>query len=381
MKEQQRHSKRFLTWSLIAVLALCALVFSFLIFFMTQKSTDTISQVGGIYMNGMSEKISQHFKTTIELRLSQVEALVETSPPGSADPATLREDLIYSAQARGFESLAFYSKDGRLDMIYGEESAITAPGPFLDSLNRGEQKVAVGLSSRGEKVILLGVSTDYTLPGDFECTALVGTLTADYIAETLSLYSDESLVYSHIIRRDGSFVIRSGDAFRDNYFDRILSLFEGENDADGQRYTEELRDAMNEERDYSTVLQFGNERRHLYCTQLAYSEWYLVTVLPYGELDVAVNDLSSTWIAMALAGFTVIFLAMLLVFAAYSRLLNQQMEELEAARQEAIHANRAKSEFLSNMSHDIRTPMNAIVGMTAIATAGTCWGSSTMCWT
>ena len=39
MKEQQRHSKRFLTWSLIAVLALCALVFSFLIFFMTQKST------------------------------------------------------------------------------------------------------------------------------------------------------------------------------------------------------------------------------------------------------------------------------------------------------------------------------------------------------
>ena len=112
MKEQQRHSKRFLTWSLIAVLALCALVFSFLIFFMTQKSTDTISQVGGIYMNGMSEKISQHFKTTIELRLSQVEALVETIPPGSADPATLREELTYSAQARGFESLAFYSKDG-----------------------------------------------------------------------------------------------------------------------------------------------------------------------------------------------------------------------------------------------------------------------------
>ena len=32
-------------------------------------------------------------------------------------------------------------------------------------------------------------------------------------------------------------------------------------------------------------------------------------------------------------------------------------------------ANKAKSEFLSNMSHDIRTPMNAIVGMTAIAIA------------
>ncbi len=40
--------------------------------------------------------------------------------------------------------------------------------------------------------------------------------------------------------------------------------------------------------------------------------------------------------------------------------------ELELALREAEEANQAKSRFLSNMSHDIRTPMNAIVGMTAI---------------
>ena len=46
-----------------------------------------------------------------------------------------------------------------------------------------------------------------------------------------------------------------------------------------------------------------------------------------------------------------------------------QVQEVEKARQAAIDANKAKSEFLANMSHDIRTPMNAIVGMTAIAAA------------
>lgn len=40
---------------------------------------------------------------------------------------------------------------------------------------------------------------------------------------------------------------------------------------------------------------------------------------------------------------------------------------MELAHKQAEQANRAKSDFLSNMSHDIRTPMNVIVGMTQIA--------------
>lgn len=44
-------------------------------------------------------------------------------------------------------------------------------------------------------------------------------------------------------------------------------------------------------------------------------------------------------------------------------------QTLQEACDAANHANAAKTEFLSNMSHDIRTPMNAIIGMTAIAGA------------
>ncbi len=46
--------------------------------------------------------------------------------------------------------------------------------------------------------------------------------------------------------------------------------------------------------------------------------------------------------------------------------LEQMNEKLEDALKAAEAANEAKSSFLSNMSHDIRTPMNAIVGMTSI---------------
>ena len=53
------------------------------------------------------------------------------------------------------------------------------------------------------------------------------------------------------------------------------------------------------------------------------------------------------------------------------RRTNQQLNKLRMAAEDALHvaesANKAKSTFLSNMSHDIRTPMNAIIGFTTLA--------------
>ncbi|MDE6943382.1 MAG: response regulator, partial [Lachnospiraceae bacterium] len=57
-----------------------------------------------------------------------------------------------------------------------------------------------------------------------------------------------------------------------------------------------------------------------------------------------------------------------------SKEITEQVQEQKAQRQalqdalmQAQHANNAKTTFLSNMSHDIRTPMNAIIGFTTIA--------------
>ena len=49
------------------------------------------------------------------------------------------------------------------------------------------------------------------------------------------------------------------------------------------------------------------------------------------------------------------------------RELDEQRDRLEDALEQAQSANHAKSAFLMNMSHDIRTPMNAIIGFTTLA--------------
>ncbi len=361
-------TSRFLIVSLIMVFALCIFIFSFLAVHMNHQSAATISEVGTIYMTGMSEQISMHFGTTIGLRLSQVEAIVETTPGRrNIDETALRTSLTYSAKARGFDGLAFYSEDGVFDMIYGDLVELIDEAPFLTSMRNGEKKIAVGLNTAGEKVAILGVPSDYSSRDVGKNIALVAVLPVSYISDTLSLDRDGTLVYSHIIRKDGSFVIRSADAYRNNYFERIRSIFNDKNSADADKYVQELEAAMNSGTDYSSVVLIGDERRHLYCTALPYSEWYLATVMPYGVLDSIVNGLGTRWIVLVLCGCAVILMALLVVFLEYAHMMRRQVKALNTAREEAQRANRAKSEFLSNMSHDIRTPMNAIVGMTAIA--------------
>lgn len=361
-------SIRFLKVSLAGVSVLCVIIFSFMAVYMGNKSTSTINEVGTIYMSGMNERISLHFETTIDMRLSQVRAMKEDSLSYGIDKEGLKERLAYNAEARGFEYLAFYSRDGEFEMIYGEPVEVLDQDPFLVSLKNGDDKIAVGTDSSGDKIVLLGVPADFLMESG-ECAALVAGLPVSYIQSVLFLDEEESLVYSHIIRRDGSFVIRSGGAFRENYFDRLRSVFDEAGGKDADRYISELTAAMNADEDYSSVLDLGSERRHLYCTLLPYSEWYLVTVMPYGSLDRSIKDLAFSWVGITVTGCAIVLLALMIVFLKYINLTRKQLLEVEQARREAIYANKAKSEFLSNMSHDIRTPMNAIVGMTAIATA------------
>ena len=364
----KKKTLKFLLSSAVFISVLCVSIFSFLPFYMNGRSSETMTEIGTVYMAGMSEQISIHFEKTVGLRLAQVEELEQDVPPQDIRDNRL-EELKYSGQARGFDYLAFYDEDGNFDMVYGEKVKVTDPEPFLESLRGGDKKIAVGTDGSDNEIVLMGVPSAYKMKNGETSIALVAGIPVSYIKEVLALDENDSMVYSHIIRRDGSFVIRSNSAFRENYFDRIKAMFEDMGGENAQQYVEELEAAMSAKEKYSKVIMMENERRHLYCAALPYSEWYLVTVMPYGALSEIVGELNSQWIIMAIAACFIVLCALLLVFYKFFILTKEQFREIERARQEAVSANKAKSEFLSNMSHDIRTPMNAIVGMAAIATA------------
>ncbi len=361
---------RLLTISLIAIAFVCVMVFTFLASFLGRKNTQMISEIGTIYMAGMNERIEMHFKSTIDTQLSQLESIVEEIPEENiSDYALMEEDLKYSAEGRDFQYLALYSGDGDFEMITGEQVMLADPEPFWESMKKGDKKIAVGVDASANDIVLFGIRAELPMADGRKSIALVAGIPDEYIVRVLALEENDSLVYSHVIRRDGSFVIKSIATEKNSYFEQVRAIVDEEAGKSAETYVEELQSAMCERKRYSTVLHMEGSRSHLYCTSLPNSEWYLVTVMPYGAMDETVSHFSAIQVTSIFIGSGIILFGLLVVFILYLNLSRRQMEELEKAREEAVHATRAKSEFLSNMSHDIRTPMNAIVGMTAIAVA------------
>lgn len=363
-----KNATNFLIGSFIVIIVVLSGSMAMYSHTMRNKNESAINDIGKIYMQGINEKIDVLFENYVTLRMSQVNAIIENTPPAQFEYGEeMMAALAKEGELREFEYLALLTRDGDLVMIYGNPLILDDRDAFLQSLNESESKVACAVDENGQNVVLMGVSAEYPMGDDKVNTALVCGFSSSSISDLLSLNDTDSMLFSHIVRKDGSYVIKNEEEESNNYFTRIRTMFSGVDNKEPEDYINELQDAMEGNRSYSTIFLIGSERRHLYCTPLPNSEWFLLTIMPYGTLDTTISSLNAKRTQTIFVCILLISITLVAIFLYYFRMSQVQIHELQKARQEADRANKAKSEFLSNMSHDIRTPMNAILGMTAIA--------------
>ena len=360
----------FLICSFIGLLIFSIIMFSLLGIYMSRKSKRAVYEIGEIYMSGMNEQMSRHFESVIKLRFNQASGIVSVVPTDTNDKDRLYEDLTYRAQVREFDYLALCSADGEFQTLYGQPIQPLNPKPFVEALLQGEQRVAVGIDTAGNEVVLFGVDAAYPMHNGDRSIGLIAAVPLEYITDFLFLKEEGQLMYYHIIRPDGSFVIQNPNTELRYFFEQLQKQSDSAvNESSAENPVEKFSAALKKHEEYTAILEVNGEERQIYGISLPYSEWYLVSVMPYTILDNAINNLGSQRIFMTLLSCASVLIILTVIFLRYFSITRSQMNELEKARQAALEANKAKSEFLANMSHDIRTPMNAIVGMTAIAAA------------
>ncbi len=367
-KMKGQYTIRFLIGSFTLLLLVSVGAFASLGQYMRGISEEAVNKVGNLYMAGINDHISAHFRTLIDLKLEQTETIVDVVPTDMAEIDQLYEELIYRASARSFNYLALCSEDGQLEMLNGSQLYLTDPEPFLESLRNNEKKVAVGTDSSNNQVVMLGVDAEYPLKNGETCMAMVVAVPIDYISTMLSTEEEDTLIYSHIIRQDGTFIVSNMNNDYTDYFSSLYERYNHDNTKEIDAYIQDISASMSKKENYSGIMNFNGSKQQVYCTLLPYSEWHLISILPSGILDETLETLNQNRTnATILLSLLIVFI-LLIIFFIYFKMTRHQLNELEEARQEALQATKAKSTFLSNMSHDIRTPMNAIVGMTAIAT-------------
>ena len=180
--------------------------------------------------------------------------------------------------------------------------------------------------------------------------------------------------FSYIVNSVGDVIIHPLQTNSNHTFLNVFELIGQDNSE------EDMNTFINSMKDGNIgamQLEFGGTSQVFTFVPISANEgWYLISVIPDSTLnthaDSILNTMSVT--AVILVIVFAVFIIIAVVFFVYRKkmkLHSEQQEQnrivLEGALKLAKQASEAKTLFLSNMSHDIRTPMNAIVGMTTIA--------------
>ena len=129
-----------------------------------------------------------------------------------------------------------------------------------------------------------------------------------------------------------------------------------------------------------------DQTEYYYClTTLTAYDMTLMLLIPAEYVATSTTQMMNSTIRMAITVMSVMAALMVLAVISFIRVQrsnqmvkieqknNQELNRLRLAAEDAMvaaeSANKAKSTFLSNMSHDIRTPMNAVIGFATLALA------------
>ena len=350
-------------------------------------------------MGAVVEQIQQTYDLQVNGYYSQLHLLEDSLIQEEVRSIELdRNKKFFEAWQKESEStLIFLQENGKAITTDGTKLRVDMPSKCLLDLRNGYnigKLVSLDYNQKKKDGYLVAIPCqEYTING--ETYTAIGTLyDHSKLDSMLSVKSYNGNAYLFMLDNDGNITYTNQieDKFFRNYF--LLKHLKGD-----QAITEEEADSLQKKLDgrEQGVELLGSDKPYYlgYCP-IENNNTMLICIVEKSVVDNVLKDYQKTIVfeTILMAGFILLLFAGLFYSisrrslaeqkAEYEKRNNeiqtQAMKEMEEsnkklkkakditteALQTAENANKAKTDFLSNMSHDIRTPMNAIIGMTSL---------------
>ena len=386
---------------MIVPLFFLILIFLSLIFvkFLLNRMNSYIAENGKSSMGAVVEQIQQTYDLQVNGYYSRLHMLEDSLTQEGVRSIELdRNKKFFEAWQKESEStLIFLQENGKAITTDGTKLRVDMPSKLLLDLRNGYnigKLVSLDYNQKKKDGYLVAIPCqEYTING--ETYTAIGTLyDHSKLDSMLSVKSYNGNAYLFMLDNDGNITYTNQieDKFFRNYF--LLKHLKGD-----QAITEEEADSLQKKLDgrEQGVELLGSDKPYYlgYCP-IENNNTMLICIVEKSVVDNVLRDYQKTIVfeTILMAGFILLLFAGLFYSisrrslaeqkAEYEKRNNeiqtQAMKEMEEsnkklkkaknitteALQTAENANKAKTDFLSNMSHDIRTPMNAIIGMTSL---------------
>ena len=350
-------------------------------------------------MGAVVEQIQQTYDLQVNGYYSQLHLLEDSLIQEEVRSIELdRNKKFFEAWQKESEStLIFLQENGKAITTDGTKLRVDMPSKLLLDLRNGYnigKLVSLDYNQKKKDGYLVAIPCqEYTIKG--ETYTAIGTLyDHSKLDSMLSVKSYNGNAYLFMLDNDGNitYTNQKEDKFFRNYF--LLKHLKGD-----QAITEEEADSLQKKldgREQGVELVESDKPYYLGYCPIENNNTMLICIVEKSVVDNVLRDYQKTIVfeTILMAGFILLLFAGLFYSisrrslaeqkAEYEKRNNeiqtQAMKEMEEsnkklkkaknitteALQTAENANKAKTDFLSNMSHDIRTPMNAIIGMTSL---------------
>ncbi len=358
-----------------------------------------IAENGKSSMGAVVEQIQQTYDLQVNGYYSRLHMLEDfLTQEGVRSIELDRNKKFFEAWQKESEStLIFLQENGKAITTDGTKLRVDMPSKLLLDLRNGYnigKLVTLDYNQKKKDGYLVAIPCqEYTIKG--ETYTAIGTLyDHSKLDSMLSVKSYNGNAYLFMLDNDGNitYTNQKEDKFFRNYF--LLKHLKGD-----QAITEEEADSLQKKldgREQGVELVESDKPYYLGYCPIENNNTMLICIVEKSVVDNVLRDYQKTIVfeTILMAGFILLLFAGLFYSisrrslaeqkAEYEKRNNeiqtQAMKEMEEsnkklkkaknitteALQTAENANKAKTDFLSNMSHDIRTPMNAIIGMTSL---------------